>query len=74
MVALGWPESLIDDYGLLRRATLRLRLLLDRPEDVVSPRDLPMLARSLGTTPDALATDLDASMSRIRTIFDHRFQ
>jgi hypothetical protein len=33
-----------------------------------------MLARSLGTTPDALATDLDASMSRIRTIFDHRFQ
>ena len=46
--------SLRDDYAALRRATLRLRLLLDRPEDVVSPRDLPMLARSLGTTPEAL--------------------
>ena len=54
LVALGWPESLLDDYAALRRATLRLRLLLDRPEDVVSPRDLPMLARSLGTSPEAL--------------------
>ena len=57
------PASLLDDYAALRRATLRLRLLLDRPEDVVSPRDLPMLARSLSTTPDALAADLDARLS-----------
>ncbi len=73
LVALGWPESLLDDYAALRRATLRLRLLLDRPEDVVSPRDLPMLARSLGTTPEALAADLDARLARVRAIFDARF-
>jgi [glutamine synthetase] adenylyltransferase / [glutamine synthetase]-adenylyl-L-tyrosine phosphorylase len=73
LVALGWPESLLEDYAALRRATLRLRLLLDRPEDVVSPRDLPMLARSLGQSPDALAADLDARMARIRAIFDTHF-
>ena len=70
LVALGWPESLLDDYAALRRATLRLRLLLDRPEDVVSPRDLPMLARSLGTPADALAADLDARLARVRALFD----
>jgi glutamate-ammonia-ligase adenylyltransferase len=74
LVALGWPESLADDYAALRRATLRLRLLLDRPEDVVSPRDLPMLARSLGASPDALGADLDARMKRVRSIFDERFE
>jgi glutamate-ammonia-ligase adenylyltransferase len=74
LVALGWPESLPDDLAALRRATLRLRLLLDRPEDVVSPRDLPLLARSLGTAPDALGADLDARLARIRAIFDARFQ
>ncbi len=73
LVALGWPPSLLDDYAALRRATLRLRLLLDRPEDVVSPRDLPMLARSLSTTPDALAADLDARLSEVRALFDARF-
>jgi glutamate-ammonia-ligase adenylyltransferase len=73
LVALGWPDSLLDDYAALRRATLRLRLLLDRPEDVVSPRDLPMLARSLGTSPDALAADLDARLARVREIFHERF-
>jgi len=73
LVALGWPETLADDYAALRRATLRLRLLLDRPEDVVSPRDLPMLARSLGTSPDALGADLDARMGRVRAIFEKRF-
>ena len=73
LVALGWPESLLDDYAALRRATLRLRLLLDRPEDVVSPRDLPMLARSLGTSPEALAADLDARLARVRAVFDDRF-
>ena len=51
--------SLADDYATLRRVALRLRLLLDRPEDVVSPRDLPILARSLGTTAEALAAELD---------------
>ena len=74
LVALGWPESLRDDHTALRRATLRLRLLLDRPEDVVSPRDLPMLARSLGTNPEALGADLDERMARVRTVFDERFR
>ncbi|HWJ55116.1 MAG TPA: hypothetical protein VNR90_02845, partial [Vicinamibacterales bacterium] len=74
LVALGWPESLADDYAALRRVSLRLRLLLDRPEDVVSPRDLPILARSLGTTPDALGADLDARTARVRAIFDDRFR
>jgi len=73
LVALGWPDALVDDYAALRRATLRLRLLLDRPEDVVSPRDLPMLARSLGTSPEALGADLDARMARVRAVFDERF-
>jgi len=73
LVALGWPESLRDDHAALRRATLRLRLLLDRPEDVVSPRDLPLLARSLGVAPEALAADLDQRMARVRAIFDERF-
>jgi glutamate-ammonia-ligase adenylyltransferase len=74
LVALGWPESLRDDYATLRRATLRLRLLLDRPEDVVSPRDLPMLARSLGTTPEALGAELDERMARVRAMFEDRFR
>ncbi|HEY7375450.1 MAG TPA: bifunctional [glutamate--ammonia ligase]-adenylyl-L-tyrosine phosphorylase/[glutamate--ammonia-ligase] adenylyltransferase [Polyangia bacterium] len=74
LITLDWPETLLDDYAALRRATLRLRLLLDRPEDVVSPRDLPMLARSLGTTPDALAADLDARLARVRAVFDARFR
>jgi glutamate-ammonia-ligase adenylyltransferase len=73
LVALGWPASLVEDYAFLRRASLRLRLLLDRPESVVSPRDLPILARSLATTPEALGTGLDAAMTRVRAIFDARF-
>jgi glutamate-ammonia-ligase adenylyltransferase len=74
LVALGWEESLRDDLAALRRASMRLRLLLDRPEDVVSPRDLPLLARSLGTTPEALGADLDASLARVRAIFEARFR
>jgi glutamate-ammonia-ligase adenylyltransferase len=73
LTELGWPAALADDYAGLRRVALRLRLLRDRPEDIVSPRDLPVLARSLGTTADALAAELDERMSRIRTTFDERF-
>lgn len=71
--ALGWPSSLVEDYAALRRTALRLRLLLDRPQAVVSPRDLPALARSLSTTPDALADDLDQRMARVRAIFERYF-
>ncbi len=73
LVALGWPAALRDDYAMLRRTSLRLRLLLDRPQAVVSPRDLPALARSLGTTPAALAADLDGRMARVRTVFAKYF-
>jgi glutamate-ammonia-ligase adenylyltransferase len=73
LVALGWPAALADDYGVLRRAALRLRLLLDRPEDVVSPRDLPILARSLGVPADALGRELDERMARVRALFESRF-
>jgi [glutamine synthetase] adenylyltransferase / [glutamine synthetase]-adenylyl-L-tyrosine phosphorylase len=73
LVTLGWPASLLDDYAALRRTALRLRLLLDRPQAVVSPRDLPALARSLATTPAALAADLDQRMARVRAIFERYF-
>jgi len=73
LVALGWPASLREDYAVLRRTALRLRLLLDRPQAVVSPRDLPPLARSLGTTPEALAGELDARMARVRAVFAKSF-
>jgi len=73
LVALGWPASLLDDYATLRRTALRLRLLLDRPQAVISPRDLPALARSLATTPAALAADLDQRMARVRAIFQRYF-
>ena len=73
LVALGWPAALRDDYAVLRRTALRLRLLLDRPQAVVSPRDLPALARSLGTTAAALGADLDERMARIRAVFARYF-
>jgi glutamate-ammonia-ligase adenylyltransferase len=73
LVALGWPATLADDYAALRRAALRMRLLLDRPEDVVSPRELPILARSLGADARALAAELDERMARVRAAFDERF-
>ncbi len=58
---------------LLRRTALRLRLLLDRPQAVVSPRDLPALARSLGTTATLLAAELDERMARVRAVFAKYF-
>jgi glutamate-ammonia-ligase adenylyltransferase len=69
---LGWPATLADDYAFLRRVALRLRLLLDRPEDVVSPRDLPILARSLAVDAQALAAEIDERMARVRAVFDER--
>jgi len=73
LVALGWPAALREDYAILRRTALRLRLLLDRPQAVVSPRDLPALARSLGTTPGLLAAELDERMARVRGVFAKYF-
>jgi glutamate-ammonia-ligase adenylyltransferase len=73
LVSRGWPVSLLDDNETLRRIALRLRLLLDRPEDVISPRDVPVLARSLGTTPEVFAAALDIAMLRVREIFEREF-
>jgi glutamate-ammonia-ligase adenylyltransferase len=73
LVAHGWPVSLLDDNETLRRVAVRLRLLLDRPEDVVSPRELPTLARSLGTTPEVVSAALDIAMTRVREIFARNF-
>ena len=52
---------------------LRLRLLIDRPQAVISPRDLSPLARSFGVTAEALAADLDERMARVRTLFARSF-
>ncbi len=40
---------------------------------VVSPRDLPALARSLGTTSTLLAAELDERMARVRGVFAKYF-
>jgi glutamate-ammonia-ligase adenylyltransferase len=73
LVALGWPAQLRDDHTFLKRVVLRLRLLHDRPQDVVSPRDLPPLARTFGLPPETLAAQLDATMKRVRDLFDREF-
>jgi hypothetical protein len=52
---------------------LRLRLLLDRPEDVVSPRDLPILARSLGVPAEVLGAEIDDRLGRVRETFRQMF-
>jgi glutamate-ammonia-ligase adenylyltransferase len=69
LIALGWPATLGDDYAFLRGIALRLRLLHDRPEDVLSPRDLAPLARTLDLTPVALGDALDRAMKRVRVAF-----
>jgi hypothetical protein len=50
-----------------------MRLLIDRPQAVVAPRDLSPLARSFGVTPEALAADLDDRMARVRALFAKSF-
>jgi glutamate-ammonia-ligase adenylyltransferase len=73
LVALGWPATLRHDYAWLRRIVMRLRLLQDRPQDVVSPRDLAPLARTFDVTPETLAGLLDAAMTRVRAAFEDAF-
>jgi glutamate-ammonia-ligase adenylyltransferase len=74
LVALGWPPALRDDHAFLKRVALRLRLMHDRPQDVVSPRDLAPLARTFGLPADTLAAQLDAAMARVRATFDAEFE
>jgi glutamate-ammonia-ligase adenylyltransferase len=70
LVLLGWPPALRDDYAFLRLVALRLRLLHDRPVDVLGRRDTASLARMLDLDPAALTARIDAVMKRVRTTFD----
>ena len=74
VIERGAPESLMADYALMRALSMRMRLLRDRPEDVIGPADLSPLARSLEREPIALGRDVDAAMARVRAAFDARFQ
>jgi glutamate-ammonia-ligase adenylyltransferase len=62
-------EALLDDYRFLQQASLRLRLLRDRPDDQLDPGDQPRLARSLGLTSDGLRQELTTRMSRVRRVW-----
>jgi glutamate-ammonia-ligase adenylyltransferase len=73
LVLLGWPSALRDDYAFLRLVALRLRLLHDRPVDVLGRRDTASLARMLDLDPAALTARLDTVMKRVRTTFDAFF-
>jgi glutamate-ammonia-ligase adenylyltransferase len=73
LVALGWPATLRGDFAWLRRIVMRLRLLQDRPQDVVSPRDVAPLARTLDLTPETLQRLLTDVMARVRATFDDVF-
>jgi glutamate-ammonia-ligase adenylyltransferase len=72
LVATGWPETLMSDYTFLRTLALRMRLLRDRPEDVIGPVDFGPLARSLEQEPARLRDELDAVMRRVRACFVER--
>jgi glutamate-ammonia-ligase adenylyltransferase len=61
--------TLPEDYRALQRASLRLRLLRDRPDDRLLPEDRPALARSFGIAEADLAADLDARRARVRAVF-----
>jgi glutamate-ammonia-ligase adenylyltransferase len=73
LVQLGWPPALREDYAFLRSVALRLRLLHDRPVDIIGRRDQAPLARMLDLDPEALSARLDAVMKRVRTTFDAFF-
>ncbi len=73
LVALGWPPTLRGDFAWLRRIVMRLRLLQDRPQDVVSPRDVAPLARTLDLQPETLQRLLTDVMARVRATFDDVF-
>ena len=63
-------EALLDDYRFLQRASLRLRLLRDEPDDRLDPRDHAPLARSLGLSQEALLEELRTRMARIRQVWN----
>jgi glutamate-ammonia-ligase adenylyltransferase len=62
-------EALVDDYRFLQRASLRLRLLRDQPDDRLPAADRPLLARSLGLGEAEFADELTARTTRVRAAF-----
>jgi glutamate-ammonia-ligase adenylyltransferase len=69
LAVLGWPATIIEDYAFLRRLALRLRLVRGRSEDVINPRDLGPLARTLERAPEELTAELDRRMQRVRALY-----
>jgi len=69
LVTLGWPATVVEDYAFLRRLALRLRLVRGRSEDVINPRDIAPLARTLERAPEKLAAELDRRMQRVRALY-----
>lgn len=65
----GEDAVLLDDYRFLQRATLRLRLLRERPDDRLTAEDRPALARSMGLTEAELIEGLRTRMTRVRAVF-----
>jgi glutamate-ammonia-ligase adenylyltransferase len=63
------PSTLLEDYRFLQRASLRLRLLRDRPDDRLLPADRPALARSLELGEEALSAELERRRGRVRAAF-----
>jgi glutamate-ammonia-ligase adenylyltransferase len=59
----------LEDYRFLQQASLRLRLLRDRPDDRLLPDDRAALARSLGTTEEGLMDEVRTRMGRVRGLF-----
>ena len=62
-------EALVDDYRFLQRASLRLRLLRDQPDDRLPDHDRPLLARSLGLSEAEFTEELQARTTRVRRAF-----
>lgn len=73
LVARGdLDPALLEDYRFLQRASLRLRLLRDRPDDHLRAEDRPHLARSLGLSEAQLDEALASRMRRVRAVFSRR--
>ena len=65
----GDGAVLLEDHHFLQRASLRLRLLRDLPDDHLPESDVPRLARSLGMEAGAFAAELGTRMARVRRVF-----
>jgi glutamate-ammonia-ligase adenylyltransferase len=73
LTAFEWPPTLAADYELLRTLSMRMRLLRDRPEDIINPSDFVPLGRTLDLEPARLQDELNRAMQRIRAWFSERF-